>query len=802
MEKNEHSIFMDIPMGKKNGRFHSAVLTTYAIDLIHFDRYLLNTLHRKQICSVNVMADFGQMTKSMEYVSPIFMEKVGKEYSISNMICSGAFHPKINFFVGDNSALVLLGTGNLTVAGHGKNHEAFSGFMIDETDAKQRPLIEECWRYLTHFTNQCSAFDRNRILHEIPDNCSFLDEKYQIKAHQFCDVQDNLRAALLYNDETSGVLKQLSDLIPFKDMKKVTVVSPFFDESGETLLAFARLCPEAKIDVMIQEKCTLPPCGIPNHPRISFYDFNQTTRGQMNFSVYDRKLHAKIFHFKTDSTEYCLIGSANATLAGMGTMNDRGINEEFSVLYSSSNRHFLAELGLTARKKLDVKVNNMKRLTSDEDSQSQKKIRILAAEYENGKLTVSYQGDLPANSLLVIDNGRNVLSLKAQPKTEGILVADAILGKVISTCYIVCNGDNCISNKLFINNIEQLETTNPSQTSRSLNRFVSLIENEGYNGMDVANILSDIMWDMVSESDEAISMKVGISSISLSAKRDALPNIKYNAAYDNGDPHKSRIVFVDRTSRLIECIEESIRRKIRSINDAINDEEEEASTETSNDREIQEIQEITVAKSNLKMYSSMASSVLNKYISMVDKRNEQCSITGIRFITKDDLNFFSLCIFAAMEICSLNRSRYVFDIVDSIDKSFWQKKLYESLDRCVNVDGLNALEKFSSFCRTMKLQTTNDTDFNKKARRTMKYVFLYTMLFDKNATDKELKFLWPRVFTSVKQLVTLFGMPTQDYLKKELMPVSERYGYVFRESNIERLMKKLETRNNVRSNLR
>jgi len=148
MEKNEHSIFLDIPMGKKNGRFHSAVLTTYAIDLIHFDRHLLNTLHRKQICSVNILADYGQMAKSMEYVSPSFMERVGKEYSISNMLCPGAFHPKINFFVGDDSALVLLGTGNLTVAGHGKNHEVFSGFMIDETDDKQRPLIEECWRYL------------------------------------------------------------------------------------------------------------------------------------------------------------------------------------------------------------------------------------------------------------------------------------------------------------------------------------------------------------------------------------------------------------------------------------------------------------------------------------------------------------------------------------------------------------------------------------------------------------------------------------------------------------------------------
>ena len=55
MEKNEHAILLDIPSGGKNGKYHSAVLTTYAIDLIHFDNQLLNMLHRKQVCSINVL---------------------------------------------------------------------------------------------------------------------------------------------------------------------------------------------------------------------------------------------------------------------------------------------------------------------------------------------------------------------------------------------------------------------------------------------------------------------------------------------------------------------------------------------------------------------------------------------------------------------------------------------------------------------------------------------------------------------------------------------------------------------------
>lgn len=118
--KNEHAILLDIPSGGKNGKYHSAVLTTYAIDLIHFDNQLLNMLHRKQVCSINVFADTNQMDKSMEYVSPIYMRHIGKEYSITSISAVGAFHPKINFFVGDDAVLVVFGTGNLTVTGHGK----------------------------------------------------------------------------------------------------------------------------------------------------------------------------------------------------------------------------------------------------------------------------------------------------------------------------------------------------------------------------------------------------------------------------------------------------------------------------------------------------------------------------------------------------------------------------------------------------------------------------------------------------------------------------------------------------------
>ena len=137
--------------------------------------------------------------------------------------------------------------------------------------------------------------------------------------------------------------------------------------------------------------------------------------------------------------------------------------------------------------------------------------------------------------------------------------------------------------------------------SRNLNRFISRIENEGYDGMEVADMLSDVMWDLVNDAGEKVSPKIKVSSEDKRQSDLSLPEIKYNSEYDNDDAKSSRIFQIDRTSRLIECIEESIRKKIRSIDDAIIDEEEEGSAETSNNREIEEQEDIFLSKQLLKL---------------------------------------------------------------------------------------------------------------------------------------------------------------------------------------------------------
>lgn len=49
-----------------------------------------------------------------------------------------------------------------------------------------------------------------------------------------------------------------------------------------------------------------------------------------------------------------------------------------------------------------------------------------------------------------------------------------------------------------------------------------------------------------------------------------------------------------------------------------------------------------------------------------------------------------------------------------------------------------------------------------------------------------------RVTHAVQSLVSIFGLPSNEYLEEELSPISERYDYAFRVSHIQRLIDKLK----------
>lgn len=789
MEKNEHILFQDIPCGRKDGMFHSAILTTYAIDLVHFDTYIRNVLHRKQISSINILIDSAQLDKALQYVSPTYLYNAGTDYCISNICAQGVFHPKINFFVGDDSVLVLVGSGNLTVTGHGKNHEAFSGFMISAEDETQRPLIEECWSYLKRFASHIGTFEKQRILHEIPANCSFLNDEYSFKPHSYSVINDKLQAALLYNEKGDSIFSQISRLVSVDDVDKITVLSPFFDDNGTALENLLQLCPHANMDVLIQQDCTLPPYKMRDSKRIVFFDFDETKRGKVRIKDYDRVAHAKVMVFHTDKMEYCVIGSANATVAGLGTKNKRGINEEFGILYASSSINFLYHLGLKPAKRHVIDHTVMESTKNSMPSEFNKVLRLVSANIENGYLTIVVSDGLvlPKSFSIIVVDRKGKYILTNYRINNNIIHTDFNVGKKadVGICYIESTKGVALSNTILINNIEELETTNPSPTIRMINRFVSKIESDGYNGLEVVDMLTDVMSNAANNDTEDYD-NIKISSTGLQkAKCEVLPSIAYNSEYDNDEVVSSRSSSKYNTSRLIACIEESIRLALRRQDDEYKEEEEEANSETSHER-VDNERHFELTKSDIDKLVEQAASVLIVYKNLL-RRKFYLYNNGKKTMSKDDLDFFSLSFFAAMEISYFKRFTYDFDTTNKTEKSYSQKKLYDGLDRIMEREGIGVFAEFCQFCKQYGTEAKNKKEFASAISRVMKYALVFlTSIHRQNKP-----YCWNKVAKSMKELIMVFGIPQKEETCTALLPLMKRYDYAFNFSDIERAVRQM-----------
>jgi len=796
MEKNERILFQDIPIKGKYQSFHSAILTTFSIDLIDLESHLRNELHRKKICSINVFADQGQIDSSLQYVSPSSLPHIGSDYTVTNIRSHSAFHPKINFFVGYNSVLALIGSGNLTVTGHGKNHEVFTGFMIDDKDSSQQPIIAELWHYLSSIVSKTGEYEKQRILQEIPDNCECLDYEYDGQPHSWHVINEDLSAALLYNEDLSSIMAQIASLIPVEKVQKITISSPFFDEDGRTLLNLTSLCPNAKLDVLIQHFCTLPPINMTPQPSIRFYDFDETKRGNVKIKDYERLAHAKILHFATNDTEYIVVGSANATTAGLGTMNKRGCNDELCVIYSSKKTHFLKELWITPNKHCVINSADFsKRIQHKQDYKAAKAAYVITnACYSNGTLKVYL--DKPYENhgkiFVTLNNGIQPLRVESFDIERNVLVINTQLPKFSLSCHLEyhsdLDGDTKCSNTIFVNRIDELNATNPSRLSRELHSFISNIETDGYNGLEVVDMLSSVMHGLL---DDICSIQhLPKSGENAHARNtETLPNIEYKAEYDNDDEPTSYLYKKHGVSRLIVSIEESIKRKLNAMEEELNDEEEEANAETSNARTFDTDYSISITKKDIDKYCDQAYSVLKMYKRFVSRRSDICRVNGGN-LDDDDLSFFALSMFASMEICYLNRFLYDFDSTNSMERSLYQKLLFEKFDNIMGNEGIEALTTFAKFCNCFhdKKKTANH-ELLKNGQRALKYALLFATFFSRHAIHHKYKEKY--VNTAIRTLIQVFNLPGKEDLSADLQPLTERYNEIIKIKYVEDTLKQM-----------
>jgi hypothetical protein len=104
-------------------------------------------------------------------------------------------------------------------------------------------------------------------------------------------------------------------------VKRLVVVSPFWDESLKALGSIAKTLSPAKTDLLIDSAARMfPVAALKKLKDVRLFDREEFRKG--------RFLHAKVVIAQTEKADHVLYGSANCTVAALGTKGFAGENEE------------------------------------------------------------------------------------------------------------------------------------------------------------------------------------------------------------------------------------------------------------------------------------------------------------------------------------------------------------------------------------------------------------------------------------------------------------------------------------------
>lgn len=320
-------------------RFHSAIVTGYSFDFYFFEEIMLGQLRRAGVTNCLVMVDQNMLEQSLGRFST--GAKTGiRGYSLSGISSKGAFHPKLIFLAGREEGMLIIGSGNPTGAGYGGNLELWGAVsVVGSTDVKA-PLMRNCWEYLQGFRSEIGGQSALRF-DWIRANSKWIEKVEQ--TDQWLPLSDQQQCRILTKRQGSYVV-QLKQEIGNRSIKRIEILSPFFDPQLKVIQDLNSFTKTAELIIYLQSKNTNFPFeafrSLKHKPRL--VDLN----GSLNLGKEAPFSHAKAIQITTDSNSYLLVGSANASVAALGGVDCKPINEELCWLLESNTKDFFGELGL------------------------------------------------------------------------------------------------------------------------------------------------------------------------------------------------------------------------------------------------------------------------------------------------------------------------------------------------------------------------------------------------------------------------------------------------------------------------
>jgi hypothetical protein len=459
--------------------YHSCLMTTYSFDFYYFEKSVMRILRSKGIGNISIFIDNN--------IFQGILGKIGSSnsrvYSINPINSNGCFHPKVYMFFGEKQGLLIIGSGNLTSSGHGKNDEIWGAFHFDATDPKYSQLFSNSWSFLEKVSQNLKGFAKEKI-RWIKEYTPWIETLPSPNSRNFETLDNSTQIAFLNNNSEISIFQQLSEFVPYDKVKELTIVAPYFDSKGKIIELFSKLLPKAIINVLVDDKNGILPFGLDPSiaNQVNFYHWNDCFLNKDDDKDFS-KLHAKLFNFSlNDNSQFCLLGSANASVAALGTENIPAINEEVSILLNSSDQDYLKDLGININPKKNQNLTDFAKGLDESavfENSVAFKYNIEAIDKEGSVLNVYVDNILEADIEIQIFNnwGEVIYSGKLSEKNNHyfLKIPSNILNPMYS-CLKDSKTAEIISNKQIIQDVYVLAKTNPDPQKQILDVIFSSIE--------------------------------------------------------------------------------------------------------------------------------------------------------------------------------------------------------------------------------------------------------------------------------------------------------------------------------------
>lgn len=495
-------------LGEDSRRYHSCITTTFTFDFTFFEIQAMRLLKAAGIRNTLVLIDEDSFEQLMDKPTGFeFRKNIG--YGIYPFEARSVFHPKLIFCAGRNEGFLAIGSGNLTIAGHGTNDELWSVFHYKGEESPNKAIFKQAWNYIQTLSKSIEGNSLEKIT-RMEEYAPWINSLPQSKMGDFSQLKKE-QIALNPVAEGDSLIEELPTLLDIETITEINILSPYYDEDGLFLTELEKLFPKAIINAVVDVEFGLLPHNY-QKGKVIFYNWQKVNSSKENDIS---RLHAKLIAFKNgNNDEFIISGSSNATCAGFGVGKRKASNKELNLFIKKQNSNIFKDLGIELTTDSKVNIADFQKgnqLNSVDSKKAAKKVlKIKYAEIDGVELSINTFGEFNDSVILKffnkVGNPLNEIGIN-EFKNKKVITLGAYQNKPFFVAWFNNEGEQ-LSTKMVIQDTALHHNTNPDPDSEKIESLFADIDSGNFG--QVSNLLRYVTFS--SNNDQNIKQDLNAKS--------------------------------------------------------------------------------------------------------------------------------------------------------------------------------------------------------------------------------------------------------------------------------------------------